>query len=501
MKSVVPLLFAPVIVALATKRAPISPDTLSSQISLDYLLEGTQKLQEFAYSYPQRNRVFGGAAHNDTLNYIYNELLQTGAYDLHRQPQVHTWTTGNQSLTVNGDTIDALSMVHSPSTNVTAELAITPRLGCSPSDYDSSAVGKVLLTRRGGCSFASKSILAASANAAGLIIYNNVAGRLRGTLGNPNDPSSPFAPTIGISLLDGQRLLRSITPNATSSNTTTATPSLRLTLYIHTESAPRLTYNVIAQTKDGDPTNIIAVGSHTDSVDAGPGINDNGSGTISSLALARALALTTSNTSFPLRHAVRFLFFTAEEFGLRGSTYYLHSLSATDRAHIRLYLNFDMIASPNYAYMIYDGDGSSFNVSAPTGSGHIEKTFQGYFESQNVSYQAAEFIRRSDYRAFMRHGIPVGGLFTGSDKVKTQHEAEVFGGRMGVPYDPHYHGPGDTVGNLSPEAFLMNARAAAFAVASYARDLDGIPVRNVSRVVREGFGDKRGGGQGVVVAL
>ncbi|RAH87246.1 transferrin receptor [Aspergillus japonicus CBS 114.51] len=486
MKAFLLFLSVPFTTALATKRAPVSPETFASQIALSDLLEGTQKLQDFAYAYPQRNRVFGGAAHNDTLDYVYHELNATGAYDLHRQPQIHTWTKHSQSVTTaEGHSMTAYRMTHSPSTNVTAELALVPQVGCSAEDYNASAVGKILLTRRGGCSFGNKSILAAAANAAGLIIYNNVAGPLHGNLGSPNT-TTPFAPTIGISLLDGQRLLRSITPNATSANTTTPTPSPRITLYIHTESAPRLTYNLIAQTKAGNASNVITVGSHTDSVDAGPGINDNGSGTVGCLAIARALS---SSTSRPvIRNAVRFLFFTAEEFGLLGSTYYIKNMSPTNLTHIRLYLNLDMIASPNYAYMIYDGDGARYNVSGPPGSDHIQHTFQEYFERRNVSHRATPFNGRSDYRAFIRKGIPAGGLFTGADGAKTQREMELFGGRAGVAYDPNYHGVRDTVANLDQEAFLINARAAAFVVARYAGDLEGIPERKGNRSEVEGFG-------------
>ncbi|PYH42513.1 leucine aminopeptidase 1, partial [Aspergillus saccharolyticus JOP 1030-1] len=475
-------------------------DTFASSICLANLLEGTQKLQNFAYAYPERNRVFGGAAHNDTLNYIYNELQATGAYELQRQPQIHTWTTSNQSLTTAGDgrSIPAHSMTHSPNTNVTADLGLVAQLGCSPDDYDaSSSSGKILLARRGGCSFGQKAHLAARAHAAGLIIYNNVAGPLRGTLGN--NPNITTIPTLGISLLDGQRLQRAITPNATSSNTTTSIPALRLTLYIHTESTPRLTYNLIAQSRTGNRANTIAIGSHTDSVNAGPGINDNGSGTIGALAIAKALAAQIHAQQLPLHQTVRFLFFTAEEFGRLGSEAYVRSLPAANLSQIRLYLNLDMIASPNYAFMIYDGGGTRFNVSGPPGSGHIQRTFEQYFERQNVSYAAAPLTGRSDYRAFVRHGVPVGGLFTGAEGVKTQREAEVFGGRMGVAYDPNYHGAGDTVGNLHHGAFLMNVRSAAAVVARYAGDLEGIPVREVggnASVVQEGVS---GGKMGDVV--
>ena len=41
--------------------------------------------------------------------------------------------------------------------------------------------------------------------------------------------------------------------------------------------------------------------------------------------------------------------------GLVGSTHYVNSLSQTEVEKIRMNLNFDMLASPNYIYMIFDG--------------------------------------------------------------------------------------------------------------------------------------------------
>ena len=72
------------------------------------------------------------------------------------------------------------------------------------------------------------------------------------------------------------------------------------------------------------------VGSHTDSVAAGPGINDNGSGTISILTIAKQLA------RFQVKNAVRFGFWTAEEFGLLGSKFYVANLSEAERNRIRM---------------------------------------------------------------------------------------------------------------------------------------------------------------------
>lgn len=72
-------------------------------------------------------------------------------------------------------------------------------------------------------------------------------------------------------------------------------------------------------------------------------------------------------------------------------------------------------------------------------------------------------------------GIPSGGLFTGAEGQKTDEEVALFGGEAGVAYDENYHGPGDTIDNLSHEAFLVNTKGIADAVARYALSFDSLP--------------------------
>lgn len=210
----------------------------------------------------------------------------------------------------------------------------------------------------------------------------------------------------------------------------------------------------------------------------GPGINDNGSGTIALLEIAQQLS------NYTINNAVRFGFWSAEEVGLVGSTEYVASLSTEEIDKIALYLNFDMLASPNYVYAIYDGDGSAFNVSGPPGSAAAEKLFEDYFNTQaNVSHVATEFDSRSDYAAFAEAGIAVGGLFTGAEGIKTEQEAALFGGTAGVAYDVNYHGAGDNATNVNLEAWTVNTKAIAHAVATYARSFEslGIGKRGVKK--------------------
>lgn len=189
----------------------------------------------------------------------------------------------------------------------------------------------------------------------------------------------------------------------------------------------RLSYNVIAQTIGGDQENVVHLGAHSDSVEAGPGINDNGSGSIGLLEVAIQLS------NFTVNNAVRFSWWSAEEEGLLGAAAYVASLSQEELDKIRLYLNFDMIASPNFRYGIYDGDGSAFGTAGAPGSAEAEKLFQDFFTNdEGLPFTSSEFDGRSDYGPFLDAGIASGGLDTGAEGIKTEEEAAIFGGTAGI---------------------------------------------------------------------
>lgn len=196
--------------------------------------------------------------------------------------------------------------------------------------------------------------------------------------------------------------------------------------------------------------------------------------------LAVALAL----TQFRVKNAVRFAFFTSEEFGLAGSYYYLKSLNGTlggdvgEVDKVRAYLNFDMIASPNYVLGIYDGDGSAFNLTGAPGSDVLERDFELFFQERGLDHVPSAIDGGSDYAAFVQNGIPIGGLFTGAGQIKTEREAALFGGKSGVAYDINYHQKGDTFNNLNHDAFIVNSLAIANSVAKYAIDFSSLPVGN-----------------------
>ena len=101
--------------------------------------------------------------------------------------------------------------------------------------------------------------------------------------------------------------------------------------------------NIIAETQQGDPDSVVVVGSHLDSVAAGSGINDNGSGTATNLEIALSLARLMSRGAITLTNQVRFCWWGAEEEGLVGSHWYVDHLSDTEISRIALNLNYDMV--------------------------------------------------------------------------------------------------------------------------------------------------------------
>ncbi|MBB2909196.1 aminopeptidase S [Streptosporangium becharense] len=221
-------------------------------------------------------------------------------------------------------------------------------------------------------------------------------------------------------------------------------------------------YNVIADWPGGDPNDVLMVGAHLDSVTAGPGINDNGTG--SAAILETALEVARQGLA-PSKH-LRFAWWGAEELGLRGSQYYVNNLPAAERSKVKGYLNFDMVGSPNPGYFVYDGDNSDGVGSGPgpAGSAQLEATLQAYFTSIGVPTRGTDFDGRSDYGPFINVGIPAGGTFTGAEGIKSSAQATLWGGTAGQAFDPCYHRACDTISNVSDTALDRNADAIAYAV-------------------------------------
>ena len=184
------------------------------------------------------------------------------------------------------------------------------------------------------------------------------------------------------------------------------------------------------------------------------------------------------------QNTVRFAWWGDEEGGLVGSTAYVNGLSSAERAKIALYLNYDMVGSPNYYFGVYDADESTYEapVVVPPGSIAIEDLFESYYTSVGEPYDDAAFSGRSDYQAFISNGIPSGGLFTGAEQVKTAEQAAIWGGTAGEQFDPCYHQACDTFDNVDLHALDVNSDLIAYAQLTYAystQAVNGVPGKAV----------------------
>jgi Zn-dependent M28 family amino/carboxypeptidase len=242
--------------------------------------------------------------------------------------------------------------------------------------------------------------------------------------------------------------------------------AVNINVVTDTIAETRTSQNILAATDGGDPANTLVVGAHLDSVFDGPGINDNGSGTAAVLEAALKIGW----WRLPTDHKVVFAFWGAEELGLIGSEYFVGQLSTEELDDIALYLNFDMIASPNFVRFVYDGDGSDTEVAGPTGSDAIEAFFVDYFAGKGLATEPTALDGRSDYDPFMNAGIPIGGLFTGAGGIKTEEQAAIYGGTAGEPYDANYHTGEDNLDNINLEVEKQNLKAMAHAIDHFANE-------------------------------
>ncbi len=351
--------------------------------------------------------------------------------------------------------VDNDILSYSPSGDVTAPVTpvtfqpgdATP--GCEASDFAGFPKGHIALVGRGECTFAEKALNAQAAGAVGVVIVNNTEGEINGTLGADFNGKLPVT---SVTMAEGDTL-RGI-------------KGLSMRIKTDTRMETVATSNVIAESKRGDPDQVVMVGAHLDSVPEGPGINDNGSGVAAILETAKQLS------KVHPRNRIRFALWGGEESGLVGSSYYVASLAPWQQRRIALYLNFDMIASPNYGFFIYDGDNSD-NTGAgpgPEGSAEIEKAFEGFYERRGLAFKGTDFDGRSDYFGFIGAGIPAGGLFTGAEGIKTPEEAALWGGSAGVAYDPCYHQACDTFTNVNRFGYNVNLHAVAAVTLQFAKD-------------------------------
>jgi hypothetical protein len=362
------------------------------------------------------------------------ERVSFPVFDERRPPLVSL--PGGRRLAVGGD---VRTLSYSGGGDVRAAVRVVggdrTDAGCRDGDWDGFPRGELALVRRGVCPFAAKARRAQGAGAAAIVIDDRDAdarrGPVSGTLGAPGIR----IPTVAVDGEAGRSLAGADGP---------------VRVRVDAVSERRAARNVIAELPGTAGDRVVMAGAHLDSVPAGPGVNDDGSGVATLLALADRLGRAQRS-----RDTLRLGFWTAEELGLYGSRAYVRGLRAADRRRIRSYVNLDMVASPNAVLETYGG-------------GATEAALRRALDARGPAPAASSIGGASDHASFQRAGIEVGGVFTGASERVGAAEAKRFGARAGQPADPCYHRACDTLSNIDRPMVERVADAVEAAVRSLA---------------------------------
>ncbi len=306
--------------------------------------------------------------------------------------------------------------------------------GCSASDFTGFVSGRIALIQAGGCGSGVKVLNAQAAGATGVIIFNDgnpgrtgIAGgtTLSDAAGNRITPSIPVART---SFATGNQLYSQYQQAVQGG---TALPVLNLNVQA-TFNPNADDYNVIADSRGGNPNHLLVVDAHLDAI-YGAGMLDNASGSATILDIAQQMAKVNP------RNKLRFIWFGGEELGLLGSKYYVNNLSDSEFSKIGYDLDADVTATPNYLIGVLDPAG--VDLFGRTVTTHFpDQVYQPsqiardqqieYFDSIGISHELFS-PQGTDAFNFNVAGVPASGILTGQDCCKSQEEVDMFGGHTG----------------------------------------------------------------------
>ena len=408
-----------------------------------------QALQDIAAAH-RGNRAAGTPGYDRSAEYVANQLRGAGYtvrfeeftfpfFEEGSPPVLVSDPDSSSPFSPSRETLRTLA--NSGSGDVTAPLQPvdlglgeeplqTSTSGCEREDFAAFAPGSIALVRRGTCPFQTKVEQAQAAGAAAVVVMNQGTEGQTGTFGGRLAALASI-PVLGVDTEVGRKLADAARDPARS----------RVRLKIDVETGTRSTRNVIAER--GEASGVLTVvGAHLDSVSEGPGMNDNASGSAAVLEAALRLAREPA-PKVPIRYA----FWGAEERGLVGSRHHLDALPEDERRRIHLYINLDMVGSPNFGRFIQ----LTHPDKTAQAAGALQ-AFRGYFSAQNLPVEERTTYQRgfgSDDAAFAAKDIPTISLFTGAGGAKSDAHADRFGGSAGQPLDPCYHKACDTPLNVN----------------------------------------------------
>jgi hypothetical protein len=446
--------------------APDLGHALATKVTADGMLAHLRALQDIAGA-NGGNRAAGTPGYDASVDYVAKVLRGRGFDVLTPQfDRLSTISAGKPTLTVAGRSypVDQASLlVRTPAGGLTGTpIRPSQSAGCTAGDYPPVVPrGSIAVVDDSRCSVVDKQNSALAKGATALIVISQPTGSgAPPTLFSPGYYNQLTVPVAVVGALGGAAL-------------GTGTAPVRLVL--DAENVKITSRNVLAQTKTGSPHDVVMVGAHLDGPRGGPGINDNGSGVAAVLETAQQLGPLP-----PVNNAVRFVFWGADQDGPNGAMNYVFGLDPERLNDIALYLDFVMLGSANAGFFTDDGDQSGppgAGISAadvPEGSAGIERTLAAYLYLDGKRPADMPLSTRTDYHPFMVAGVPVGGMTGGASQTKTTVQARLWGGQVGVSFDPNYQSARDTVGNINREALGVMGSGVGYAVGCYAESIGGV---------------------------
>jgi len=398
---------APIAVAEPTPAlAPATEPTASSIGAAPDISGVAAKRHVEALANEIGSRSAGSPNHARAAQYVIDQLRGFG-YQAELQPFSFTsYDDRGSSLTVSGALgreLQANTLVYSPAGTVEGRL-VDAGLG-RPGDFAPAAVrGNVALMERGEIRFSEKVENVAQAGASAAVVFNNQPLNFNGNLATESR-----IPAVSVSHDDGETLLAQARQG-----------SLSVRLAVDASLEPRMGANAIA-TKPGGPQTVV-IGAHLDSVSAGPGANDNASGTAVMLELARVVA------ARPPPFTLVFAAFDAEEIGLIGSGKMVEALTHQQQRSIRAMINLDMVGVGDQPRL--GGSDELTSLAYPIAA-RLGQTARPIGDGLNGG---------SDHASFIRAGIPALFIYRSED--------------------PNYHTPNDQAPLVRPENLEFAARLA-----------------------------------------
>eukprot|EP01094_Clydonella_sp_ATCC50884_P025104 TRINITY_DN6473_c0_g1_i1.p1 TRINITY_DN6473_c0_g1~~TRINITY_DN6473_c0_g1_i1.p1 ORF type:complete len:510 (+),score=100.60 TRINITY_DN6473_c0_g1_i1:244-1773(+) len=438
----------------AISTSSLSAHDFAAGISSKNLMKHLRALQDVADANGGSRSVRTG--YNDSLAYIEEQLEKNTNYKImvqefqvafteqEQDPSLHMVTPNAVDYTYE---VDFVGAKYQASGDVEAPL-IWVEDACDDEDWGGfpSNTSIAFATIDGKCLYLEKVQEAEKHGALGIVLMNRGGSALSNNVARSINLKTPVTiPVFSITY-----------PLAVQWNETMQGGDVTIRMTSNTSFTYATTSNICADTKAGRSDRVVLIGSHLDSVDAGPGINDNGSGSSSNLEIA----LEMYKREIKPHNKVRFCWFGAEEMGKKGSEFYVNSLSDAGRKNISAMLNMDMVASPNFFRGVYDGKSVDGTINKECAK--IEEVFQDWFDQHDLPHEPTEFDSRSDYYAFLLNDIPAGGLFSGAEVKKSEESRSLYGGLANSAYDACYHASCDTYDNINQQSLLEMAQACAY---------------------------------------